>query len=560
MNVGSGASTNAVLEAGRDALSRGAWDEARDLFEAALRDGETPEALEGLSWAAWWLNDADAVFSTRELAFLRYREAGDVRGAARMALWLAADHLDFRGEAAVANGWRERARRLLIGCHEAPEHGWLALLEGAIALEMDNDPVAGKELAGQAAELGARLGIIDLEMLGLAVGGLALVTEGRVQEGMRRLDEAVTAAIAGELHDVVSVMWAACYVIYACERVRDYDREAQWCRKVEALAARLRIRQLLGECRTHYGGVLAWHGAWREAEEQLTRAADDFAASRPLAAAESVARLADLRRRQGRLDDAELLLDRVEGHPLATLGEARLALDRDDVERAAELAERSLRHLRKADRTGRAAWLEVLAHAAAALGDDAAATSATDELRSTAAVVGTDALVAAACLAEGVVAAARGDHESARHRLEDAVELYHRSDAPFETARSRIWLAGSLQAVGRSEAAVEEARRAARALAALGARRETARAESLLSELSSMVTARARLDARLARLTPRQVDVLALVAEGLSDREVARRLMLSEHTVHRHIANILARFGVPSRTAAVARAKELELL
>lgn len=560
MDSGSGGSTAALLEAGRDALSRGAWDEARGSFKAALRDRETPEALEGLSWAVWWLNDADAVFPSRESAFLRYREAGDVRGAARMAVWLAADHLDFRGEVAVANGWRERARRLLDGLDEAPEHGWLAILEGALALEMDDDPVTGRERGAQAAQLGARLGVIDLEMVGLAVEGLALVTEGRVQEGMRRLDEAVTAAVAGELQDVVSVMWAACYVIYACERVRDYDREAQWCRRIEELAARLRIRQLLGECRTHYGGVLTWHGSWREAEEQLARAAEDFAVSRPLAAAESFARLAELRRRQGRLDDAGRLLDEVEGHPLATLAGAHLALDRGEAERAADLAQRSLRHLRNADRTGRATWLEVLAHASAAVGDHAAATAAVDELQAIAVAVGTDALRAAAWFTEGVVAAASGDHEAARRRLEDATELYRRCDAPFETALSRIWLARSLHATGRIDAAVEETRRAARALKRLGAAREAARAESLLSELSGQAPTKRRLDARSARLTPRQLDVLALVAEGLSDREVARRLGLSEHTVHRHVANILARVGVPSRAAAVARAKELELL
>jgi LuxR family transcriptional regulator, maltose regulon positive regulatory protein len=126
---------------------------ARESFEAALRDEEMPEALEGLSWAVWWQNDAEAVFATREQAFLRYRAKGDVRGAARMALWLAADHLDFRSEAAVANGWHERARRLLNGIEAAPEHGWLALLEGAVALEMDDDPVTGKERGAQAADL-----------------------------------------------------------------------------------------------------------------------------------------------------------------------------------------------------------------------------------------------------------------------------------------------------------------------------------------------------------------------------------------------------------------------
>jgi LuxR family maltose regulon positive regulatory protein len=242
-----------------------------------------------------------------------------------------------------------------------PEHGWLALLEGSLALEVNDDPVAGRELGARAAELGVRLGLIDLQMLGLAVEGLALVTEGHVDEGMRHLDEAVTAAIAGELQDVVSILFASCYLIYACERVRDYDREAQWCRRLEELSGRLRIRMLLGECRVHYGGVLMWRGAWREAEEQLARAAADFAASRPIAAVLSVVRLAELRRRQGRLDEAVRLLEEVRDHPLAILGRAHLAMDRGEAERAADLAERTLRNLPEEDRTGRAAWLEVTA-------------------------------------------------------------------------------------------------------------------------------------------------------------------------------------------------------
>jgi LuxR family transcriptional regulator, maltose regulon positive regulatory protein len=555
-----GEATGQLLEVGREALSRGAWEEARESFEAAIRERETAAALEGLSWAAWWLNDADVMFTTRELAFQRYRAEGELRGAARMALWLSSDHLDFRGEAAVANGWRERARRLLSGLEEGPEHGWLALLEGSLALEMNDDPVAGKELGARAAELGVRLGLIDLQMLGLAVEGLALVTEGHVQEGMRRLDEAVTAAVGGELQDIVSILFASCYLIYACERVRDYDREAQWCRRLEELAGRLRIRMLLGECRVHYGGVLMWHGAWRQAEEQLARAAADFAASRPLAAVESVARLAELRRRQGRLDEAEGLLEEVQGHHLSILGRAHLALDRGDVERAADLAERALRSLPEEDRTGRAAWLEVLACVRAVLGDHTEAAAAADELEVIAEAIGTDPLRASAKFAGGVATATTGDHPAARRLLEDATDLYLRCRAPFETARSRIELSGTLHAMGRTAAAIEELQKALRSLRELGAGHEAARAASRLSELGAPVDRGLRSGARSPALTTRQLDVLRLVAEGLSDKEIARRLVLSEHTVHRHIANILTRFGVPSRAAAVAQAKELALL
>jgi ATP/maltotriose-dependent transcriptional regulator MalT len=355
-------------------------------------------------------------------------------------------------------------------------------------------------------------------------------------------------------------MWAACYVIYACERVRDYEREAQWCRRVEELAARLRIRQLLGECRTHYGGVLTWRGAWREAEEQLARAVEDFAASRPLAVADSVARLAELRRRQGRFEEADQLLEQVPGHPLATLGRGHVALERSDAEGAADLAQRCLRNLREEDRTGRAAWLEVVARARAALGHHAEAVVAVEELKSIAATVGTAPLRASAGFAEGVVTAAAGDHETARRLFEDASDVYAGCEAPFETGRCQIELASCLRAMGRLDAATEQARRAARTLADLGAEAEAARASSLLRELTTPVSGGVRSPVAQTVLTRRQLEVLALVAEGLSDREVATRLVLSEHTVHRHIANVLTRFEVPTRAAAVARAKQLDLL
>jgi DNA-binding NarL/FixJ family response regulator len=53
-------------------------------------------------------------------------------------------------------------------------------------------------------------------------------------------------------------------------------------------------------------------------------------------------------------------------------------------------------------------------------------------------------------------------------------------------------------------------------------------------------------------LTPRELDVLKLVAQGLSNTDIAQRLYLSEHTVHRHLANILRKLGLSSRAAAAA--------
>src|SRR5688572_24759781 len=121
-----------ALQLANEAFGRGDLESAKALFEEALRGAETAEAYEGLSWIAWSLNDVEALFDARERAVRLYRQAGDNLGAARMAIWLSADHLDFRGRAAVARGWRQRAARLLEGMPTAPEHGWLALIEGDV--------------------------------------------------------------------------------------------------------------------------------------------------------------------------------------------------------------------------------------------------------------------------------------------------------------------------------------------------------------------------------------------------------------------------------------------
>lgn len=182
-------------ERGRELLARGAWDEARGCFEQALERSDSAEAWDGLSWACWWLEDEAAAMRAREHAYRRYKDAGDRQGAARMAIWLANDHLDFRGEEAVAQGWLRRATRILDDLAPAPEHGWHAALEAEMALAR-GDTAAALRLGAR--ELGRGLGNTDLEMLGLATEGLALVTEGEVGAGMRCLDEATAAALGGE--------------------------------------------------------------------------------------------------------------------------------------------------------------------------------------------------------------------------------------------------------------------------------------------------------------------------------------------------------------------------
>ena len=182
-----GASVHEAIERGGDALARGGWEEARACFERALEGSESAEAWEGLSWAAWWLEDGAGTIDAREHAYRLYREVGDLRGAARAAMWLANDHVDFRGEEAVATGWFARCERILDGLEPSPEHGWLAAVQGAMALEQ-GDTVTARRLGSEARELGREWKLTDLEMVGVSTEGLAMVSEGEVECGMRCLD------------------------------------------------------------------------------------------------------------------------------------------------------------------------------------------------------------------------------------------------------------------------------------------------------------------------------------------------------------------------------------
>jgi LuxR family maltose regulon positive regulatory protein len=446
------------VSAGWAELAAGRWAEARSHFDAALADGESPDALEGLSWAAWWLDDASTVFAAREGAYRRYRERSDAASAARMATWLAADELDFHGAAAVASGWLRRAQRLLEPLEPGPDHGWLAFHEGYIA-QGAGDTESARQLAGRAAELGRRFGVPDLEMLGLALEGASLVACGRVEEGMRYLDEATATALEGEATIPISSPWTCCMLVSACTAVLDYERAFEWCDRIAEFAERYGSRYMLAFCRAEYGAVHLWRGRWLDAEGHLTAAVDDFAGSRPPWAAAPLLGLSELRRRQGRWDDATTLLDQVGAHASAQVCRARLALDRGDALRAVELLERVFRQMPPARLLDRLPLLELLVRARIARGALDEASSALTALREVVGLVGTAPLQAFADRAEGMLAAARGDHGLARTLLEDAVDGFERSGGSFEAASSRIELATSLVALGRRAAEDDRDRR-----------------------------------------------------------------------------------------------------
>jgi LuxR family maltose regulon positive regulatory protein len=544
---------------GRVALGRGDWQAAKQAFESTLHEGESPEALEGLGLAAWWLDLADVVFDARERAYRGYLERGDRVAAARMAVWIAWDSAAFRGEQAVANGWLQRAHRLLEEYPDALENAWLALRAGVFALLDDGDPEEAERLAADAVRIGKRLRSVDYEMVGRALHGFARVAGGHVAEGLHELDEVNAAVLAGEMTDRVLIGLACCYLIAACERIRDFDRAAQWCDRLKAFCARWGLHPLFAVCRTQYGSVCMWRGAWDEAERELTAAADELAACRPAMTGEGLVRLGELRRRQGRLDEAIRLFDRTGSHPLASLGRATVMFDRQDFKTAVDLADRHLRRLPAQNRTERAAALELLIRARIEVGQLDEAQYSLGELTAIAEAAKTDALRASASLAAGMLDHALGDRKSARRHLEDAVDLFEKSRAPFETGRARLALSRVLGDLGRADAAIDEAQRAIDAFTPLNAHLELDRARAVLATFQTEKPADSA-PSDTGGLTSREVEVLRLISKGLNNQAIAERLFISEHTVHRHVANTLTKLNVSSRSAAVAHAARLGLL
>ena len=524
--------------AGWAALGRAAWAEARARFEEA---GETPGALEGLSRAAWWQGDQDATMAARERAYRAYRQAGDACGAARMAMWLASDQLDFRGDDAVASAWLQRGRALVRDLDACAEQGWITLLEGDIALLAQSDPATAERRAREALDLSRRIPDAAVEMVALAILGSAQVASGAIEEGLQRLDECAALAVGEDFSETAATGWALCHTVSACADVGDFGRAAQWCRALHTWSAVWRARHFFGVCRTAYGEVLATGGDWPSAEQELLSAMEDLRTTRPALAAPTAVRLGRLRARQGDLAEARALFDAALPLPQAILALGELDLAAGDATAAADAADRVLRRLGEASVLDRFPALELLARARAAAGDAAGAGGTADEVERAAARLATPYMRGRSRLVRAQVLTAAGDHDGARQAAEDSADLFMSCSAPYEAAHARLLLSTALEALGRVERAEAEARAAREALALLGARGEGLRPAA-------------------EELSPREVDILRLVARGLNDAQIAERMFLSPHTIHRHVANTRTKLRVPSRAAAVAHATRHHLL
>jgi tetratricopeptide (TPR) repeat protein len=441
---------------GRAAFGRGAWREAYDHLAAASASAELEaDDLVRLAEAAWWVADGRTSLRAREQAYRAYLQRGDLRVAAAMALALAEDHFH-RLARSVGQGWLRRAERHLDGLPDASEHGWLCRLRMVVSLDLERKPDEAMAFADRALEIARRVGDTDLEALALQDRGRILVTLGQVADGMALIDDAMTAATAGELTPRTTGR-TYCNMMSTCGRLGDFGRAAEWQQAAHHWSEGYAESGYPGICRVRGAEILRLRGDLPQAEQEARRAAEELEGFFVDVAGEAFYELGEIRRRMGDLPAAEALFGEahVRGHDPQP-GLALLRLAQGNCEAARSMIERSLAEPGRAA-LDRAKLLPALVEIAAACGAVDTAAEGASELEAIATTYASPALVAAAALARGTVELARDRAEQAIVHLRHARRLWTEIELPFELARTRLLLARAYSMLGeRDEAEMEE--------------------------------------------------------------------------------------------------------
>jgi DNA-binding CsgD family transcriptional regulator len=533
------------LRQGRRAYAQRAW---RDAYAALSRaDAADPLAcddLELLATAAYMLGRDDEYIATVERAHHRYLDRGETGRAVRCAFWIGMT-LALRGDVGPASGWLGRAQRLLEHEEgESVEHGYL-LLPLMFRHEAAGEFATAADVAARAAELGDAFDDPDLLALAVFERGYMLIKDGRVAEGLALMDESMVAATTASLSPIVTGN-VYCGVILACQEVFEVGRAREWTAALQRWwEEQPDMVAFTGRCLVHRAEIMQLSGSWPDALEEARRAARRFLETRNKSAGLARYREAELLRLQGDFaaaEDAYGEASRLGWEPQPGLAQLRLAQGRADS--AAPAIRRAKGEI--VEPLKRAGLLPAYVEIMLAVGELDEARQACDELEQLAARYESAMLGAMLAHARGAVQLAGGDAKDALVTLRGAWQAWQALEAPYEEARTRVLLSNACRTLGDEDAASLELQTARRIFDELGARPDLARLEGPSASPHG--------------LSGRELEVLRLVAAGKTNRQIAAALVISEHTVARHVQNIFAKLRLSSRTAATAFAFEHDLV
>jgi DNA-binding CsgD family transcriptional regulator len=524
---------------GREAAVNSAWlDASLHLSRADEAAALEPTDLEVLATAAYMLGNDAAYAACLERAHQAYLAAGNIPRAVRCAFWIGHNRL-FRSDPLQASGWFARAHRML-GDQDCVEAGYL--LVPAWLMEMGRGNFErGHAGAVEGEGVAERFGDLDLAWLARDDQARALLNLGRVEEGLRLVDEAMIAARSGELSPIVTGI-LYCNTLVFCQDALEIAHARQWMLALTRWCdSQPAMVEHHGLCQVHKAEVLELSGAWADALDAAKLAADRFDQGVLNHLANGRARYlqGEIHRLRGDYDAAAQAFREASerGHEPQP-GLALLRLDQGDRAASAAAIRRAVRETTQ--RLPRARLLPAYVHIMLAMGDLDAASTASAEIDQIARTQGTTVLLAHAAYAAGSVALATEDPDGALVALRRGLGLWLTLPAPYEVARTRMLIARACRSLGDEDTAAMELDLALASFTAMAAVPDVTRVNALQPRK------------RRHRLTEREEEVLRLVATGRSNREIATSLMISQHTVARHVQNILAKLEAPSRAGATA--------
>jgi DNA-binding CsgD family transcriptional regulator/tetratricopeptide (TPR) repeat protein len=535
--------TPTALDRGRAAYEDRRWGDAFEQLTESDRDSQLePADLVRLATAASLIGRHSEGIDLLARAQAEYLRLGDIPSAALSAGWLAM-RLGHVGEQARSSGWFARAQRLVQqNGGPCPAEG-LLLVPAARAVLRDGDAGAAEKIFGQVTAFGERFADPDLTAMGQLGQGQARIVLGRTAEGLALLDEAMVAVTAGEISPLPSGI-IYCAVIEGCDLAFDLHRAQEWTAALDHWCeAQPDMVPFSGQCQRHRGELFCLHGAWSDALVAAQKAEQRFLAGDRDAVYGAYYARGEVQRLRGEFDAAEQSYrqaDQSGVEPQPGLALLRLAQGKPSA--AQSLIRRALED---ANASTRRRLLPASVEIELAMGDVAAARTAATALIRVARETSMPMAEAMASQAEGAVLLADGDPAGALTRLRRAWRIWHELDAPYEAARCRVLSGRACRELGDEDSALMEFEAARAVFLDLGARP----AVDAVSSLSGQH--RSESD---HALTPRELEVLRLVAAGKSNRVIAAELYLSEKTIARHVSNIFTKLDLSSRSAATAYA------